>query len=551
METLEAKNRMDRLQSARRTVEGMWQEIERFVVPLRGEFFREELSEHQVEWFREDIFDSTAIMASKNLAASMQSNLTSSVVRWFDFEFRSKELNKNAEAKKWLQECAQRVWQALQDSNFSLESAEAYIDICSYGTACIVEETLNDIVWEGLDFSAIPIKECFFEEDWRGQVRKFYRRILWSPTQIVTKFGKENTPTEILEKVGATEIDHKIPIVFMVYDRPNAEKIDVSKPLAPKARPFGYKYFVYSDGTQLGPEGGYYEMPAFLPRWASTSGSAWGHSPATIALPDIKTLNKIVELILRAAEKVIDPATLVTERGLLSDLDLEPAGLTVVRSLDDLASYESKARFDVSHLEKTQLQESIRRMFFQDQLELKESPAMTATEVQVRYELMQRLIGPTLGRLQHDWLDPCVTRTFYILFRAGQLPPIPDALLEAQQAGQGELDIEYLGPMARSQKAETLTATNRWVQGLAGVAEMQGDNADILDNFDADEYARETAHYLSVPMSMVKPKDRVAAERKARAEQQAKALETAQQEAQGNAMKAQGEGREAMNGTSA
>ena len=35
---------------------------------------------------------------------------------------------------------------------------------------------------------------------------------------------------------------------------------------------------------------------------------------------------------------------------------------------------------------------SVRRIFFSDQLELNEGPQMTATEVQVRYELMQRLL---------------------------------------------------------------------------------------------------------------------------------------------------------------
>ena len=148
-----------------------------------------------------------------------------------------------------------------------------------------------------------------------------------------------------------------------------------------------------------------------------------GNSPAMIALPDIMTLNQLVELIIRSSEKVVDPATLVTERGLISDLDLTPGGMTVVRDIEgSVKPYESRARFDVSELQREKLKDSVNRAFYVDQLQLKDSPAMTATEVQVRYELMQRLLGPTLGRLMSDFLDPLLSRTFSIMYRNGALP---------------------------------------------------------------------------------------------------------------------------------
>ena len=89
-----------------------------------------------------------------------------------------------------------------------------------------------------------------------------------------------------------------------------------------------------------------------------------------------------------------------------------------------------------------------------DQLELNEGPQMTATEVQVRYELMQRLLGPTLGRLQSEFLNPIVERAFYSMLRGNALPPMPEVL---QQIG-GDLDIEYVGPLARSQKMDEVTS---------------------------------------------------------------------------------------------
>ena len=121
-------------------------------------------------------------------------------------------------------------------------------------------------------------------------------------------------------------------------------------------------------------------------------------------------------------------------------------------------------------------------------------------------------------------------------------------LVPEQEETGSELDIEYLGPMARSQKAERLNSANRWVEGLAGVAQFQ---PNVLDNFDADEYARETAHFLSVPMSMIKPREKVLADRKVRAEQEKMQQMAAMAQQGGDAMKSLGEGMEAMNGESA
>ena len=98
---------------------------------------------------------------------------------------------------------------------------------------------------------------------------------------------------------------------------------------------------------------------------------------------------------------------------------------------------------------------SVRRIFFSDQLELNEGPQMTATEVQVRYELMQRLLGPTLGRLQSEFLNPIVERAFYSMLRGNALPQMPECC-----NARFDLDIEYVGPLARSQKMDEVTASN-------------------------------------------------------------------------------------------
>lgn len=541
MDSLEIVKRFDALVSQRKSVEDIWEVINQLVVPFRGDFFRDVSSEHSVSWRdNRNVFDSTAIDAAHILASSIHGSLTSPAIRWFELAFRSSRLNELKEARQWLEEAASLCFTALQDSNFNLEANETYLDLVSYGTSMIIEEVEEkNGEFQRLNFQSVPVEEMWFEQDHAGQAYRAYRRHKWTPVQIITKFG-DSVPQCIKDKAATPQgMDVKEDVIMCIFPREDKRDADTSRKLSPSERPYGMKYVLHKDASDLGEEGGYYEMPAFIPRWRKTSKSMWGHGPAMIALPDILTINSLVELILKATEKVVDPPTKVTERGLLSDLDLEPAGLTVVRTMDSMEPYESGARFDVSQLQRDQLEAKIRSIFFVDQLELKESPAMTATEVQTRYELMQRLLGPTLGRLQSDYLDPLVQRTFNILYRAGVLGEPPEVVFD----DSGQLDIIYTGPLVRAQRADIAQGVMRWAATLVELAEV---TPDVLDIPDWDEIARELGSLEGVPAKLMRGEQDIKKTRKDRQVKMARAEQAAQAQEEGAGMEAIGRGKLAL-----
>ncbi len=161
---------------------------------------------------------------------------------------------------------------------------------------------------------------------------------------------------------NVAQAERRLGVVFCIFERKDKKtNVDSAAVLGPLERPFGFKWVMYEGAELLGEEGGYYEMPAYLPRWRKTSGSMWGYGPGNLAIPTVMTLNNLVEMTLNSAEKVIDPANLVTERGLVSNLDLSAGGITVVRDLDNsMKPYESRARFDVSNLNIEKLQASVK-----------------------------------------------------------------------------------------------------------------------------------------------------------------------------------------------
>lgn len=530
--------RLDQLQSERKTIESTWELIEQFITPYRGEFFRNNTSEHEQDWRKREIFDSTAVNACQTLAASIHGSITSPSFRWFDLQFRVDNLNQTQEAKEWLDDTADRIYNALQESNFNLEISECYTDLVSYGSSVVIEEQQGDPL-DGEDvelvFAAVPIKEAYFDADHRGGILNFYRRLMWTPSEIISKFGVDGLPEKVVTAYEQGKSD-RMELIYCIWKRKDVEEPKDAGIIAPEKRPYGYKYILKEGGQTLGDEGGYYEMPAYVPRWRKTSESKWGNSPSMAALSDVLTLNQLVELIMRSAEKVIDPALKVTERGLLSDVDMRPSGLNVVRDTqNELIPIESRARFDVAQLTKMDLVQAINSAFFVDQLQLKESPAMTATETIARMELMQRTLGPTLGRLQTDLLDPLISRTMNILMRAGQLKPLPESLMEAG----ADIDVSYIGTMSRSQKLETVANAERYMGILGGLAQFK---PEILDLVDQDAMAKDLAGELNIPAGYLKSEDEVAQIRQQRAQQQAMMMEAQQLQAGGDAMQSIGKG---------
>ena len=240
-----------RLKAERSNVEGMWDFVDRFVMPYRATNYHSKTSEQEVDWRRRDIYDSTAPEAADALSASIQGSLITPSARWFDLRFQKEELNKDQDAREWLEDCGNQIFMELQSSNFNLEAAEAILDLVSYGTMALLEEEDED---GNLVFSCAPCSDIYFELGALGQVIRFYRKLEWTVLQLIDKFGEENVPSEILER---DEPGKKYEVVWCIFEDLENKHADTSKTLASNARPFQYKY-VMVEGHEVLKDGGYY-----------------------------------------------------------------------------------------------------------------------------------------------------------------------------------------------------------------------------------------------------------------------------------------------------
>tara|TARA_R110000850_G_scaffold13905_2_gene44635 strand:- start:1302 stop:2978 length:1677 start_codon:yes stop_codon:yes gene_type:complete len=519
------KKRCSKMESQRQTWENHWQEILDYVMPRKAEVsFQRSKGEKRTEV----LFDSTAVTACTLLAASLQGTLTSPSLPWFSLKLRDQDLNQERDIQVWLEDTASRMYDVFNESNFNTEVHELYLDLVSIGTgALFVEESRKGFNEEGVHFNALHIKEYFIAENINGKVDTLYRKYKLTARQAVQEFGEDNVGEKVLE--AAKEKPDKI-FNFIHAVEPTEDYERATGKSATKL-PFHSCHVCMEDKMKVR-VGGYNEFPYLVPRWSKATGEIFGRSPSYNALPDIKTVNKAVEIGLKAWAKAIDPPLLVQDDGVIGRVRMTPGGITVVRNDGAIKPLQIGSNWQITDMKENQLRTAIRQAYYSDQLQLQEGPQMTATEVQVRYELMQRLLGPTLGRFQSEFLNPLIERIFGIMLRNDALLERPEMLTEA------EIDIEYVGPLARSQRMEEVTAIDRLYELVFGVAQA---DPSIMDLINHDVAMRARATLLGVPKTILRGQDEVDAIREQRAEQQQMQQQMAMQQQQSEIQKTQGE----------
>lgn len=513
--------REENLRANRTNWETMWQELATYILPSKADFNTEVTPGTKRA---AEVYDSTAVHANQMLAASLHGSLTSPASQWFYLRFRDDALDEDSEAKEWLQECEERMFLELSSSNFNAEVAEAYQDLIAFGTAALLQEDVDrpDGAYGGFNFKALHLGEVTISENAHGVVDTVFRKLSLTARQAYEYFGDDcgDKALQALEK----DPDKAFDYLQAVFPRQMEGVVEsLTHETDPLSRPFAC-YYVSIEDKKICKESGYYEMPILVPRWAKTTGDVYGFGPGCIARADIHTLNDARKLAMKAWEKAIDPPLLAQTNGIIGTLDLRPSSLNFVRDINGIREMPQGTNWNADQLNLNDVRASVRRIFFSDQLELQDGPQMTATEVEVRYELMQRLLGPTLGRLQSEFLTPLVERCFYAMARGGAFEDPPDAVLQQQQAGS--LDIEYIGPLARSQKAGEVTSIQRLMGAATQMAQVSPEALDLLD---LDEAVRVMSDRLGVPAEVIRGQDEVDQIRQGRQEQMAQQQQMAQE----------------------
>lgn len=433
------------------------------------------------------LFDGTAPDAVDQLASSLLAELTPSWAKWFGLR-AGNELGdiEKEQISGLLEQTSDIMLQNFEHSNFAVEIHQCYLDLIIAGTACLMFEEAPLGEATAFHFYAVPLREIAIEESADGRIDTTFRRSQITLDGIRMRFPETEIPPEILER-SQEDRNFKFNLIEAVQPRNYAGG----------AMGYDYTAFILNEdnpGTEswILKEGIFETSPFINFRWLKAPGEIYGRSPVMKALPDIKTANKVVELILKNASISVTGIWQADDDGILnpSNIKLVP-GAIIPKAVGSkgLTPLEAPGKFDISQLVLEDLRKRINHALLADRLAQVDSPSMTATEVLERSAEMARILGASFGRLQTELLTPLLKRAFHILRRRGDIRNFD---LDGKI-----VDLQYKSPLALVQARKDVGNISEWINLVATLGE-QGMSA--VNFFEAAKWLGKT---LSVPANLI------------------------------------------------
>ncbi len=365
------------------------------------------------------LFDSTASDAADNLAASMYTLLTPPESLWINL-VRESELSPSPDVATMM------LRANLNDSNFYTTIHQCYMDLVVCGTACLFMAENPIGTDSAFSFTAIPMSDIAILKD------AVFHTTSMPASEVIEKYPTWTPPASLQTSIKQNP-DMPLRLVQSLVETQFIAWLDVGGNIENN---------VVSVGT-------FETNPYLIFRWALASGELYGRSPVLRALPDIKTANKVVELVLKNATIAVSGIWQADDDGVinLSNINLTP-GAIIPKAVGSsgLTPLSSGADFDVSQIILTDLRDRIRHTLLADRLGLLSEKEMTATEIMARNSDMMRILGATYGRLLHEFIRPLCERGLQILSRRGIIEPI---------SLHSDAELKYIAPIAQMVASES------------------------------------------------------------------------------------------------
>ncbi|WP_407670254.1 portal protein [Paramagnetospirillum marisnigri] len=457
--------------------ESHWQECYDFALPLRDAILHQGIPGEKKA---DRLFDGTAPDAVDQLAASLLSELTPPWAQWFGLT--AGEQLSEAERER-AAPALERIGAVLQShfdrSNFAVEMHQCYLDVVTGGTASLLFEEAPPGEASAFRFTAVPLGQVVMEEGPEGRPDVTFRRSELTWAGLASRFPGAHPPEEMV-KAAAEDPDLRFGVVEAVV---------------PAGHGYAYAAVLENDDDNAVLASGRFEMTPFINfRWLKAPGEVYGRSPVMKALPDIKTANKVVELVLKNATIAVTGIWQADDDGVLNPANIKLVPGTIIPKAVGSAGLQpltAPGRFDTSQLVLDDLRSRIRHALMVDRLGQVEAPKMTATEVLERSSQMVRLLGATYGRLQSELLTPLVMRAVHILRRRGE---IPDLVVDGRS-----VDLQYRSPLAQTQAQRDARNMLTWLSALGQLG------PEAVATIDPAAAARWLGRTFNVPGALMRP----------------------------------------------
>lgn len=393
------------------------------------------------------VFDATAINSTQRFANRMQSGIFPPQTKWCKLE-PGPDIpeNRKAEAQLALDVYNEKFFATIKQSNFDIAIGEFLLDLC-VGTAVMMVQPGDDVV--PINFIPVPQFLVAFEEGANGQVDNVYRRMRlkgeaiqqqWKDAKIEGQLKAyiEQKPTEDIELIEATVYDvERGDFCYHVLHKESKQEIV-------------YRRLRVS--------------PWVVARYMKVAGEIYGRGPLITALPDIKTLNKTLELVLKNASLTIAGVYTAADDGVLNPNTVQIAPGVIIPVARNggpqgasLQPLPRSGDFNVSQIIMNDLRMNIKSILLDESLPPDNMSARSATEVIERMKQLSQNLGSAFGRLINETMIPIVSKVLQVMDDRGliDLPLRVNGL---------EVKVVPVSPLAMSQSMEEIQNIMQFAQ---------------------------------------------------------------------------------------
>lgn len=467
----EAQARLNRARPERARQEPWMRSGYRYCLPYRSRFN----DTQEIPTDQDDLFDSTGQNALADFAAEVTHTFLPASAPWIDIEplatLDAASARNIAEIAKKIRDV---VFQLMRESNLYEAAPESHLDI-GIGTGSLIIEDPG--ISLPVQCRSVPLPDLWLERGPWGRVGAQIHRSLMTPEMVVATWpdAKEKLPQKLKDKKAAQN-DFEIWCAWWQ----DWTKTDSAT----------YRYIVWFENTVLATEEtkGRGSCAMITGRWATDPSSAWGIGPTHAALADIRTLDELCYLNLRGIEKRVDPPGFYDDDGSVNiDNGLE-AGMWYPRQPGSKVDFLEMAEdMNAGFYEKSQLEQSIKRTYYQDNPEQLGKTPPTATQWLDQAQRNARRMGSPVGRIVQEWQLPIFDRFAYIaaergLIKRPELQLLRESaratspLLRAQLQDQAMVGVQYLqvvGQVFGPEAVKILVDMRETAEGLKTI--MQAD----------------------------------------------------------------------------
>jgi len=509
--------RLSTLKSNRMIHESYWSDCYKFACPTRQQF----LFVDKEQEFK-NLYDTTLIESTQLLTSSLQQGTVPASTKWFTMRIGLGDDDTVIDAgDRWLATVSDIMFKQIHNSNFDSEVYDFLTDIVVAGWGALYIELNNN----KLNFKCWPISTVYVDSHNDQQlIDCVYREYELTAEQI-----RNTYPDTVHDSITRAKSTDKYKLIHTIYPNKEYKK---SKVNIKSNMPFKSIIIDVKNKTVL-EESGFNTFPVVVARFNKNYSDLYATGQVSQVLEDSRIVNKMNRLVLNSAELALGGVWLAKNDGVINvnNIKLRPRTIIPANSMDDLKRIDVGGNLNIGVDLITMYQNRIKRGMMSDQLTPINSSPLSATEVSARVNIIRNQLSAIFVRMQTEFLNGLLERTFDLLMRNQFLPQPPQEIISK---GQG-LNFTFTNPLSQSVKLESVTNLSNFINTVLPLSQV---NPDILDVLDMDNIVYTLQDALSVTPEALITKDELAQLRQAKAEAQ-QAQINAQQEATTNQLVAE------------